>query len=212
MPPPLAPELVVQASDFFQSLTAEAQNALMASPTLVNQLATFLSSGGTIEFVALGNGILGQFHEAWQGNPAKIDIDAGLLDELAGGSSLRLERFFGALSHELGHAMTKAGGFNLDGSSREAFVESGYMNEAYAVLSSMLVMHEMAVAGVPGVVPMMIYSAGNANGAYEALYSQFVQDGDLDALLEGVGDHLRSRPGDPYGKFYGDDWDNRFAG
>ena len=38
---PVSPELVVQSSEFFQNLTAEAQQAVMASPTLVNQLATF---------------------------------------------------------------------------------------------------------------------------------------------------------------------------
>ena len=46
---------------------------------------------------------------------------------------------------------------------------------------------------------------------YEAIYAQFAQDADLDTLLDSITNHLQSLPGDPYGKFYGDDWDERFG-
>ena len=80
-----------------------------------------------------------------------------------------------------------------------------------APVNAMLVMHEVTEAGVADVVPMMVFTGGNASGAYEALYAQFAQDADLDTLLDSITNHLQSLPGDPYGKFYGDDWDERFG-
>ena len=132
---PVNVELVVQGSDFFQSLPAEAQQALMSSPILVNQLATFLLSGGSIRFEDLSDGILGEFHQAWGEDDAVIMLSDQLRDSLNDGSAYRLERFLGAVAHELGHAMTNMEGFELDDASRHAFIESGYMNEAYAVVN-----------------------------------------------------------------------------
>lgn len=57
----------------------------------------------------------------------------------------------------------------------------------------------------------MVFTGGNANQSYESLYAQPAADSDLGAPLTGVTGHLRTLPGDPYGEFYGADWDNRFG-
>lgn len=209
-PLPANAELVVQTSSFYQSLPAEAQQALMSSPTLINQLATFLLTGGAIRFEDLGSGAAGTFQAAAGDQGAVIRLDDSILASLNGGDSYRLESFLGAVAHELGHAMTSIEGFQLDASNRDAYIESGLMNEAYAVLNAMLVMHEVTVAGNVDVIPMMVFTGGNAGQAYESLYAQFGLDADLTALLNGITDHLRELPGNPYGELYGNDWDSRF--
>lgn len=211
--PPVAvnAELVVQTSDFYQSLPAEAQQALMSSPTLVNQVATFLLSGGTIEFGEVPAGAMGIFQAAHGTEDAFIRIGDQILDSLNTGSTYRLEQFLGTLAHELGHAMTTMEGFDFDVSSRQAYIDSGFASEAYAVLNAMLVMHEITNAGNVVVLPMMVMTGGNANGVYEDLYSQFAQDADLDALLGAIADHMRSLPGNPYGQYYGEVWDNEYG-
>lgn len=154
----------------------------------------------------------GEFQQAWGEEGAVIRISDELLTSLNDGSAYRLERFLGAVAHELGHAMTHQEGFELDASGRQEYIESGYMNEAYAVVNAMLVMHEVTEAGVADIVPMMVFTGGNTGGAYEAFYAQFAQDADLDSMLTSITDHLKSLPGDPYGELYGDDWDSRFGG
>ena len=182
----------------------------MSSPTLINQLATFLLTGGAIRFEDLGSGAAGTFQAAAGDQGAVIRLDDSILASLNGGDSYRLESFLGAVAHELGHAMTSIEGFQLDASNRDAYIESGLMNEAYAVLNAMLVMHEVTVAGNVDVIPMMVFTGGNAGQAYESLYAQFGLDADLTALLNGITDHLRELPGNPYGELYGNDWDSRF--
>ena len=61
VPLPVNAELIVQTSEFYQTLPAEAQQALMSSPTLINQLATFILAGGIVRFDALDNGTAGDF-------------------------------------------------------------------------------------------------------------------------------------------------------
>src|SRR5690606_18141966 len=115
----------------------------MSSPTLVNQVATFLLSGGTIEFGEVPAGAMGIFQAAHGTEDAFIRIGDQILDSLNTGSTYRLEQFLGTIAHELGHAMTTMEGFDFDVSSRQTYIDSGFASEAYAVLNAMLVMHEI---------------------------------------------------------------------
>lgn len=92
-PLPANAELVVQTSSFYQSLPAEAQQALMSSPTLINQLATFLLTGGAIRFEDLGSGAAGTFQAAAGDQGAVIRLDDSILASLNGVTPIVLKAF-----------------------------------------------------------------------------------------------------------------------
>lgn len=197
------PNVVVQTSTFYAALPAYAQNALMSSPTLVNQLATFMmQNSGDIQFKS-NIDYLGRFIN---GTPPMIEVHQDLLNALNNGEYLAREGFLSTLAHELGHAMTATSGYVLDASSRSSFIASGLQSEAYAVLNVMLSMHEVSLAGHG---QFIVHTGGNASNAYETLYWQFAQDGNLDNLLASIKGHML---GTTYPQYYNDLYDQTYPG
>lgn len=202
------PKLVIRNTDFFQQLPPEAQQALLSSPTVVAQLSSFLMGGGQIIFSEeLPSGIGGQFHPALNGEPNRILVNSNILDALNAGEPYAMERFLGATSHELGHAMTHNAGFLPDTSSRDSYIASALRGEAYAVLNSMLVAHEYSNASMS---ELRIMSGGNSGNIYEVIYQQFASNADLVQLLDTVVAHMRSQP-DGYEQQYADYYDQHYG-
>lgn len=136
-------ELVVENSDFYADLPPDAQAAVLSSPTLTAQLAQFIIGGREVRFGNTPPGTTGQYDVATQ----TITINSSVKQGLLAGDTYSIETFIGTLAHEVSHQITTFNGFSLDTSSRAAYIDSGLLSEAYAVLNVMLIIHEVTNAG-----------------------------------------------------------------
>ena len=189
---------VLLSNTTFTTMSPSAQDAILAIPGLTIALGNFISTGGQLAIGSTASGGLAEYVE----QSGTIIITPALAN-LAPGDTFTMGVLIASVAHELGHELIHDM-HSFDVSTRQAYIESGILGEALAIVYSLMIWHD---AGQQGITTSV--QAGNHNYLYENLYVAFVQNGNMDALMNGITNHLRNNTA--YPSSYGSYWDQYYG-
>lgn len=186
------------SSSMLNGKLGQSVDALVAmSPTLNNNLKNLQSQGWTVDY-----GLAGQGSYADR-RTKTITLDSQLKTDPNQATQV--------LAHEVGHALHP---YQVNTSSRQAYLNSALDDEGAATLKNIQVQREIIAAGGPD-----IGIAGNPknHASYIQAYNQYLKDGNAEVAIRKIGSQFgngefTSTTGQNYADYYGGWYDKHHGG
>ncbi|MEH6997326.1 MAG: PAAR domain-containing protein [Limnobacter sp.] len=192
-----APDTPSTASPLKGKLGQSIDTLIGKSPTLVNNLNTLQSQGWKVDYGAAGGGSYANRREK------TITLDSNLRGDANQATQV--------LAHEVGHALHP---YQLDTSSRQAYLNGTLDDEGAATMKNIQVQREIIQAGGPD-----IGIAGNPknHASYIRAYNQYLKDGNAQNAYRKIGsqfgaNEITSTTGQNYADYYGGWYDKNYGG
>ncbi|RZS38533.1 putative Zn-binding protein involved in type VI secretion [Limnobacter thiooxidans] len=195
---PAVPSPTNPPSSMLNGKLGQSVDALVAmSPTLNSNLKTLQSQGWTVDY-----GLAGQGSYADR-RTKTITLDIQLKTDPNQATQI--------LAHEVGHALHP---YQLNTSSRQAYLNGALDDEGAATLKNIQVQREIIAAGGPD-----IGIAGNPknHASYIQAYNQYLKDGNAEVAIRKIGSQFgngefTSTTGQNYADYYGGWYDKHHGG